>query len=174
MNIIDQAIDLAKEAFASTAKTEEHSLKVFRILKDRFLVKDEDILAAGITHDLLEDTDVTRRELETRTSKRVAEMVEEISHPPGATRLEKTEFYMRLPDVSPEAKLVKLADYLANLEWNIEVIKNHELDKFPFLKDPTEYMNALKIFLASCREVHPEATTLVTEAMEQVQSLSRK
>ncbi len=149
-------------------------MNVFSILKDRFQIKDEEILVAGITHDLLEDTDVTVEELEMRTSKRVAEIVREISHQKDATRFEKLGFYQRLPRISDDAKLVKLADYLANLEWNIEVIKNHELDKHPFLKDPTDYMNALKVFLDACREIYSEATALVTEAMEEVKSLSRK
>ncbi|MDO8482283.1 MAG: HD domain-containing protein [bacterium] len=173
MSIIDQATGLTKEAFATTDKTEKHSMKVFSILKNRFQVKDEEILAAGITHDILEDTNVTIEELEMKTSKRVADIVQEISHAKGATRLDKVEFYRRLPTVSNDAKLVKLADYLANLEWNIEVIKNHALDKHPFLKDPTDYINALKVFLDSCREIHPEATTLVTEVMEEVEGLSR-
>lgn len=149
-------------------------MKVFSILKDRFQVKDEEILVAGITHDLLEDTNVTAEELEMRASKRVAEIVREISHAKGATHQQKFDFYRKLPSVSADAKFVKLADYLANLEGNIEVIKNHELDKYPFLKDPTDYINMLKVFLDSCREIHPEATALVTEAMEEVEGLSRE
>jgi len=147
-------------------------MKVFRILKNVFQVKDVEILAAGITHDLLEDTSVTEPELETKTSKRVARMVKEISHPRGATPFEKIDFYRRLLSVSDDAKLVKLADYLANLEWNIDVLKNNELDKYPFLKDPTEYMNALKAFLNSCRSAHPKATALVTDTMQKVETLS--
>lgn len=172
--MIERATALVKEAFERTDKTTEHSMKVFRILNERFQVKQEEILAAGIAHDLLEDTSVTAEELEAKTSKCVMELVREISHTKNATRLEKMEFYQRLPFISDEAKLIKLADYLANLEWNIEVIKNHELDKYPFLKDPTDYMNALKVFLDACREVHSEATTLVTEAMKEVENLSRE
>ena len=171
MTLIKHATDLVTDAFAKTEKTTEHSFKVFEILKNRFGVEDAELLAAGLCHDLLEDTEVTADELENRTSKRVASIVKEISHSKGVSRAEKMELYRSLPSVSDDAKLVKLADYLANLEWNIEVIQNNELERYPFLKDPDEYMKALAVFLDSCREAYPRETVLVARAMEEVESL---
>ena len=173
MTLIQRAADLTAVAFVGTKKTAEHSIKVFEFLKNRFGVEDEELLAAGMCHDLLEDTDVTELELEKSTSKHVAELVKEISHAKGASRAEKMELYRRLPLVSDEAKLVKLADYLANLEWNIEVIRSGQIEKFPFLRDSTDYMAALRVFLDSTRATFPDATLLVFETMLEVERFVR-
>ncbi len=77
---------------------------------------DEEIVAAGILHDTVEDTDVTLEQLREQFGERVASIVEGCSEPEkGETwehRKEHTLAY--LPTAPREIRLVALADKLHN------------------------------------------------------------
>ena len=86
-----------------------HCMHVFRILGE--VTKDEEILASGLLHDILEDTDTTYVELELGFGKRVAALVFEVTH--AGSKDNHGFYFPRL--VSRDAILLKFADRLSNL-----------------------------------------------------------
>jgi (p)ppGpp synthase/HD superfamily hydrolase len=90
-------------------------------------------LAAGLLHDVIEDTDYTEDELLEEFGSRIHLLVmactEDKSIPDWQTR--KDELLSRLEKV-PEAHVIKAADTLANLTDLVQNIHDHGLD---FLKE---------------------------------------
>ena len=88
---------------------EVHLQQVFYILLQ--ITGDQDILSAGLLHDTLEDTQTTYEELVEHFGKRVADLVNEVTH---EGKKDKKGFYFpRLK--SRDAILLKFADRLSNL-----------------------------------------------------------
>jgi len=98
-----------------------HPMEVAQILAT--LTEDEEIITAGILHDIVEDTDGSMEEIESRFGKRVAALVSSESEPkyPGEN---KTATWKRRKDESLQVlqnskdigvKMLWLADKLANL-----------------------------------------------------------
>lgn len=94
-----------------------HPIHVARLLAEVGGVHDEEVLAAAVLHDTLEDTDTTRAELETAFGPAVCRVVEEVS---DDTRLPKAERkrlqIVHAPELSTAAALIKVADKIANVE----------------------------------------------------------
>ncbi|MGQ3040868.1 MAG: HD domain-containing protein [Brevundimonas sp.] len=76
---------------------------------------DPELVAAAWLHDTLEDTPVSRSELETRFGARIARIVWAVTAE-GDTRPEKMAAIYRKIAETPDAALVKLADRVANVE----------------------------------------------------------
>lgn len=73
--------------------------------------------AAAWLHDAVEDTPLTLAEVEAAVGDDVAAIVAAVTDQPGATRAErKARTLPVLAAASPEARAVKLADRIANLE----------------------------------------------------------
>src|SRR3989338_2397689 len=115
---INLAIEFATKKFDATG-TKNHFLRVLAVLRDEFKVNDEELLIAAVLHDTLEDTDTTYEELEKIFSKPVADLVKEVSHPKNYNKEQKLEFYKKLRTISPKAKILKLADFVDNLRYEI-------------------------------------------------------
>ncbi len=86
------------------------------------LTKDEDLLIAVLLHDTLEDTEVTKEQLEQRFGKRVADMVDGDSEdkrrdrPASETWKErKLENIAHVQNGTIEIKIIALSDKLSNL-----------------------------------------------------------
>lgn len=97
------------------------------------------LLSAGWLHDVLEDTDTTRAELENRFGADVANIVWACTGE-GQTRRERNRgIYARL-QTYPAAACVKLADRLANVEscWRAS-----DTRLFMYYKEHTEFRQAL-------------------------------
>ena len=98
-----------------------HSMEVAQILST--MTDDQELLAAGILHDVVEDTDGTLEEIEKRFGKRVAELVaseSEEKYPgeePGATWKRRKEASLLVLRSSRDIGVKKLwlADKLANI-----------------------------------------------------------
>ena len=98
-----------------------HPLEVAQILAT--MTHDEDIITAGILHDIVEDTDGTLGEIEKRFGKRVAELVASESEPdyPGEDRRDtwkkRKEESLRVLKTSRDTgvKMLWLADKLSNV-----------------------------------------------------------
>lgn len=85
-----------------------HVMQVFQLIE--MVTKDEEIQAAAVLHDTLEDTDTTYEELEREFGKRIADLVLELTHEGSK---EKGYYLPRLH--SKDAILIKYADRLSNL-----------------------------------------------------------
>jgi len=78
---------------------------------------DDDTIAAGLLHDTVEDTPYALKELRREFGPRIAEMVDACSEDKAIQGWEKRkeELFVRLKAASREAKMVKVADALANM-----------------------------------------------------------
>ena len=98
-----------------------HPLEVAQILAT--LTDDEDIITAGILHDIVDDTDGTLAEIGKRFGERVAELVssesekEFLGENPEATWRQRKEETIRMLSTTQDLgiKMVWLADTLANI-----------------------------------------------------------
>lgn len=102
---------------------EYHLQAVVDILK-RFGASLEDVstaplLIAAWLHDSLEDTALTRTEVETQFDSEIAELVWRVTDEPGATRKERKPATYRKTRESQTAIILKLADRIANVESSL-------------------------------------------------------
>ena len=104
-----KSIDFAKE-FAvrkfNEAGVGNHWTSVLAILQNEFGIDDEEILVSAILHDVLEDTETSYEELENNFSKIIADLVQEVSHPPKYNSVQQLEYYEHLNHISPKAKII--------------------------------------------------------------------
>ena len=112
-----------------------HLVPVANILK--IVTDDETIWMAGILHDTIEDTDTTYDELKKAFGKRVADLVNEVTHD---GKKDSYGFYFpRL--LSRDAYLIKFADRISNLSrmsaWDKQRQK-HYMGKSKFWKDGSD------------------------------------
>jgi len=93
-----------------------HAIKVAERISE--VTHRESILVAAILHDVLEDTTVTKTELELLFGAVVADLVEEVSNDTKLLSFMGKEAYQlrMLPALSDSALLIKLADITDNLQ----------------------------------------------------------
>ena len=126
MNKVEKAIIFATKAHAGTCRKGKdkpyilHPIEALAIVK-RF-TDDEDVIAAAILHDTVEDTSVTVERLEKEFGPRIAALVASVSEdkrkklPSEATWKErKQETIDGLKQADFETKLLCLGDKLSNL-----------------------------------------------------------
>ena len=93
-----------------------HPIAVARLLHDVGGITDTRVLAAALLHDTVEDTETSFDEIEAAFGPAVADTVREVSDDQTLSREErKAEQVRHAPHLSPAARLVKLADKVANL-----------------------------------------------------------
>ena len=93
-----------------------HPIELADILVSEGGVTDLDVLMAAVLHDTVEDTETTRAELAAHFGERIAGIVMEVTDDktlPKDTR--KRLQVEHAPQLSREARLVKLADKICNL-----------------------------------------------------------
>ena len=126
MNKVEKAIIFATKAHAGTCRKGKDKPYILHPLEAMMIVMqntdDEDILAAAVLHDTVEDTSVTIKRIENEFGPRVAELVASVTEdkkrklPPEATwRARKWESIFSLKNASRETKLICLGDKLSNL-----------------------------------------------------------
>ncbi len=126
MKLLDDAIIFATKAHAGVARKGKtrpyilHPLEAMVIAST--LTENEEVLAAAVLHDTVEDTDVTKANIEAAFGGRVADLVvaeseDKREHLPAestwATR--KKETIEALKTASRDIKLICLGDKLSNL-----------------------------------------------------------
>ncbi|MEK7705710.1 MAG: HD domain-containing protein [Myxococcota bacterium] len=91
---------------------------------------DDDVVAAGILHDVLEDTDCTLDELRARFGAHVAEWVRAVSEPDKSLSWEvrKQQAVERMRTMSFEAKAIACADKAHNLHTIADALALGEVD----------------------------------------------
>jgi (p)ppGpp synthase/HD superfamily hydrolase len=89
----------------------EHPVAVAWIAHERFGISDGTRLAAALLHDVLEDTDVSDL---SAFPDRTVELVELLTNPFPAGRVQRREHYQRMWE-DRDATLLKASDRLANL-----------------------------------------------------------
>ena len=98
----------------------EHLLEALQILVEGAGVTSSDVLVAAVLHDVVEDTPCTLADVTAEFGPRVAELVSWVTIPdadPGEDRRKVREAHlMRLRDAPRDARLVKLADRVSNVQ----------------------------------------------------------
>lgn len=105
-----------------------HLERVHAVLR-RFGVEDEEVLAAGWLHDVLEDTAITYKQLELGFGRRVADIVFDVTDELGRSRAERKDKTYKKTAKNKDAIVVKLADRIANAEQQREY-DNHMIEKY--------------------------------------------
>ncbi|MES9852449.1 MAG: HD domain-containing protein [Candidatus Thiodiazotropha sp. L084R] len=93
-----------------------HPIMLMDILVNEAGVYDAETLIAALLHDTIEDTETTVEEIESEFGLVIAGLVMEVTDDNTLTKLERKAMQIdHAPELSSKAKLVKLADKIANL-----------------------------------------------------------
>lgn len=93
-----------------------HPLEVANLIANIGGVDDIEILMAAILHDTVEDCGVTGEEIALLFGERVARYVLELTDDKSLPKAERKQLQVEhAPHLSPEAKIVKLADKISNI-----------------------------------------------------------
>lgn len=93
-----------------------HPIRVAKILSEVGLVNDEKVLMAALLHDTIEDTGATAEELDFLFGKEVTSIVLEVTDDKTMEWQSRKDYQIvKAPNLSKEAKLVKLADKICNV-----------------------------------------------------------
>jgi len=136
MELVLQAAAFAAEKHRNQRRKDEeaspyinHPIQLAYILVQAD-IEDPVVLAAALLHDTIEDTQTTLDELEIVFGYEIANIVAECSDDKTLSKLERKQAQIdHAATISPKAKLVKLADKIANVSdingappagWSIE------------------------------------------------------
>lgn len=93
-----------------------HPLALANVLATEGGIDNPDVICAALLHDTIEDTNTTADELTTHFGPKVTSIVLEVTDDKSLDKAVRKEEQVRhAPHISPEAKLVKLADKICNL-----------------------------------------------------------
>ena len=93
-----------------------HPIQLVDVLCNEAGITDIKVLKAAILHDTIEDTETTEQELEEHFGAEIARIVMEVSDDTSLCRADrKMAQVSNAPELSEEAKQVKLADKICNL-----------------------------------------------------------
>jgi guanosine-3',5'-bis(diphosphate) 3'-pyrophosphohydrolase len=158
MELVLQAAAFAAEKHRNQRRKDEdaspyinHPIQLAHILVQAD-IEDPVVLAAALLHDTIEDTNTTHDELEIVFGPEVARIVAECSDDKHLTKLERKQAQIdHAARISPRAKLVKLADKIANVS---------DIDGAPpagwSLERKREYFDWAKRVVDEMRGVHPK------------------
>lgn len=160
MNELEKAKEFATQKFTEV-NVQNHFLEVFYFLKNNFKVNDENVLIAGLLHDVLEDTNTLDSEVVEKFGQDVLNLILEVSHAKDwkdSTRPEMTkqdlmtEYYEHLKKISPRAKLIKIADFTSHMENFIKIYEKNEQHLYPKFVNNDKYITQIQDFLNSCED----------------------
>ncbi|MFP5106683.1 HD domain-containing protein [Neobacillus sp. C211] len=129
MNIVEKALQIASKSHRNQCrKNTDIPYITHPVTVGMMLMKagyDDDIIAAGILHDTVEDTDLTLKDIEREFGLRIASIVEGCSEPdkslPWKERKEHTIEFLKT--ASEEIRVVACADKLHNIR---SILKDYE------------------------------------------------
>lgn len=138
-----------------------HPLTVANILASDGGVEDPVTLMAAVLHDTVEDTDTFEGELRAAFGSAVADVVMEVTDDKSLPKAERKRLQIvHAPELSSRAKLVKIADKIANLRD----IAFNPPDSWS-LQRRQEYFDWAAKVIAGLRGVNPRLDALFDEAM---------
>ena len=124
-----------------------HPIKVAFVLETIGKVTDQNVLAAALLHDVIEDTDATHKDLVNLFNTKVADIVIEISDEKGLDRKVRKRLQIQdAKNLSYEAKIIRIADKLCNIQDNCGIdAPNWDYDrKYEYLQWAEEVVNQIK------------------------------
>ncbi len=98
-----------------------HPIELANVLYNEAGITEPAILCAAILHDTLEDTDTTADDIARRFGEKVRDIVVEVSDDRRLPKIDRKRLQIEhAPNLSLEARLVKLADKICNLRDILE------------------------------------------------------
>jgi len=129
-----------------------HPIMLADILANEGGVDEGLVLCAAVLHDTIEDTQTTYDELAGRFGSGVADVVLEVTDDKSLPKTERKQLQIdHAPQLSRAAKLVKLADKIANLRD----VSDHPPAQWP-LERRREYFDWAKRVVDGLRGTHPK------------------
>jgi guanosine-3',5'-bis(diphosphate) 3'-pyrophosphohydrolase len=139
-----------------------HPLRVALILWEEGGIKDTDLLASALLHDTLEDTQTTEEEIIFLCGNRILSLVKELTEKPGGSCCEDAL------TMSPEAKIIKLADRTHNmrdlLDHPPQVWKSDKVEIF---------IEKSKKLLEALKGEHPELERAYRQALDRLEKTNQ-
>ncbi|MDQ5911559.1 MAG: diphosphokinase / guanosine-3,5-bis(diphosphate) 3-diphosphatase [Pseudomonadota bacterium] len=138
-----------------------HPVGVANVLINEGGITDLAVLCAAILHDTVEDTETTADELITVFGSQVASIVLEVTDDKSLTKPARKQLQIEhAPHLSPEAKLVKLADKICNLR---DMLASPPADWSADRK--LAYFEWAAQVIAGVRGTHPDLEALFDELL---------
>jgi guanosine-3',5'-bis(diphosphate) 3'-pyrophosphohydrolase len=126
-----------------------HPISLANILAQRWVI-DENVLCAAILHDTIEDTETTVEELQEHFGEKITSIVLEVTDDKSLEKsVRKQKQIEHAATISHEAKLVKLADKIANIT---DIINTPPVDWSSDRKQ--DYFNWAKAVVDNLRGAH--------------------
>ncbi len=148
-----------------------HPLAVAACLAAEGGVTDETILLAALLHDTIEDTATTPDELREAFGADVCRLVQEVSDDKTLAKAVRKQLQIEhAPQLSPEAKQLKIADKICNIR---DLAQNPPADWEP--GRITEYLDWAQRVVNGCRGANADLDRLFDATLAKVrQGISRK
>ena len=167
MNRVISAISFAADKHRNQRRKDieaspyiNHPIALANILANEAGIEDEKVLVAAILHDTIEDTETTTQELADLFGDDVTAIVLEVTDDKSLPKAERKRLQVEhAPTISRRAKLVKLADKIANLR---DIAASPPAD-WP-LQRQQEYFDWAKAVVDGLRGTHPTLERIFDEA----------
>jgi len=143
-----------------------HPIMVVNLMANVGGITDVEALQAAMLHDTLEDTNTTPDEIEERFSYAVRSLVMEVTDDKSLPKQERKWLQIEhSPHLSARAKLIKIADKIANVS---DLIVSPPSDWDSDRK--TEYLNWSQRVVAGCRGLNEQLEALFDARMAEARS----
>jgi guanosine-3',5'-bis(diphosphate) 3'-pyrophosphohydrolase len=138
-----------------------HPIEVAELVSRVGGVNDPVTLQGAILHDTIEDTKTTPEELEAAFGPEVRRLVEEVTDDTSLPKAERKRLQIeQAPHISDRARVVKLADKIAN----VRSVTQTPPAKWP-LSRRQEYLDWTEQVVARLRGINPSLENLYDEAL---------
>jgi (p)ppGpp synthase/HD superfamily hydrolase len=142
-----------------------HTMEVMQIV--RGVTNDDDVIAAAVLHDVIEDCGITYTDLAAEFNERVAYLVYQVTNTADEDDGNRdTRAYINrtlLRDVSPDAQTIKLADIISNVSGVDIALECDPVWTKLYLEEKREL---LKVLNKGDRELKMRAYNLVEKGIE--------
>lgn len=185
--VVEHAIRLAAVAHQSQKRKSSgisyiaHPMSVCLILTKAGF-HDEDILAAAVLHDVVEDTDFTIEQLTEHFSEKVIQYVGEMTEQKESHSGEKRSWQDRKQDhievmqqATPGARAIELADKLHNLEAMLFDLQSEKKSEFwgHFGASPNEIIQYYRSMIDAAGQSDQQMETLVQNCNARLDELKK-
>ena len=139
-----------------------HCIEVARLIAEVGKVADENVLAAALLHDTVEDTDTTREELREQFGAVIDDMVAEVTDDKSLdSEVRKAAQIAHAPHLTDGAKVIKLADKICNVrEIGVDPPENWSIAR------RQEYFDWSAQVVDAIGRVNPELERLFASTLE--------
>jgi guanosine-3',5'-bis(diphosphate) 3'-pyrophosphohydrolase len=126
LKVVSKALKLSRESHRFQLRKDgktpfiNHPLELYEILLDNEIL-DEEILSAALLHDVIEDTEYTKEDMEFIIGEEITRIVLECSDDKSLSKVKRKLLQIEHSlEISEKAVLVKLVDKISNLKSIIE------------------------------------------------------